>query len=34
MLTILIILAVVIAVVLIGAYLVIRSAAKDVNDDY
>ena len=34
MLTILIILAVVIAIVLIGAYLVIRSAAQDINDDY
>lgn len=34
MLTILIIIAAVVAMVLIGAYLVIRSAAQDINDDY
>lgn len=34
MMTILIILAVVIAIVLIGAYLVVRSAAQDINSDY
>lgn len=34
MLTILIIIAVVIAIVLLGAYLVIRSASQDINDDY
>jgi preprotein translocase subunit SecG len=34
MMTILIILAVVIAIVLIGAYLVVRSAAQDINGDY
>lgn len=34
MLTILIIIAAVVAIVLVGAYLVIRSAAQDINDDY